>query len=66
MNDGVKKRFAWQEGYGAFTIGISQKPGTVEYIQSQAVHHSKRNFEEEFLSFLRRHGVEYDSRYVLG
>jgi len=66
MNDGVTKGFAWQEGYAAFTIGISQKPSTIGYIQSQAAHHRKRNFEEEFLSFLRRHNVEYESRYVLG
>ena len=66
MNDGVKKGFAWQEGYGAFTIGVSQKTGTVGYIQSQAVHHRWRGFQEEFLAFLRKHGVEYDPRYVWG
>ena len=66
MNDTLKKGFAWQEGYGAFTIGISQKLGTVAYIQSQAEHHRKRNFQEEFLAFLRKHNVEYDPRYVWG
>jgi putative transposase len=64
MNETQKTRFAWQEGYGAFTIGISQKPGTIAYIQSQREHHKKRDFREEFLAFLKKHGVEYDPRYV--
>jgi len=58
--------FAWQEGYGAFTVGISQKDHTIAYIQSQAEHHRKRSFEEEFLAFLQKHGVEYDPQYVWG
>jgi REP element-mobilizing transposase RayT len=58
--------FAWQEGYGAFSVGISQIEATVRYIQTQKEHHRKRTFEEEFLSFLKRHGIEYDERYVLG
>ena len=58
--------FAWQEGYGAFSVGISQIEATVNYIQTQREHHRKRTFEEEFLSFLKRHGIEYDERYVLG
>jgi putative transposase len=36
--------FAWQEGYGAFSIGVSQVAGTVSYIQSQAEHHRKKTF----------------------
>ena len=58
--------FAWQEGYGAFTVGISQKEHTMAYIRSQAEHHRKRSFEEEFLGFLKKHGVEYDPAYVWG
>jgi putative transposase len=60
------RAFAWQEGYGAFSIGISQVDGTVSYIRSQAEHHRKRTFQEEFLAFLRKHGIEYDERYVWG
>jgi len=56
--------FAWQEGYGAFSIGISQMEGTISYIQSQAEHHRKKTFQEEFLAFLKRHGIEYDERYI--
>ena len=47
MNETVKSGFAWQEGYGASTIGISQKPGTVAYIQAQREHHHKRNLQQE-------------------
>ena len=66
MNETFKTRFAWQEGYGAFTVGISQKSDTIAYIQSQAEHHRKRNFEEEFLAFLKKNGIEYDPQHVWG
>jgi REP element-mobilizing transposase RayT len=66
LNETHTKDFAWQEGYGAFTVGISQKGDTIAYIQSQAEHHRKRTFEEEFIAFLKKHDVEYDSRYVWG
>jgi len=58
--------FAWQEGYGAFTVGIAQRDHTIAYIRSQAEHHRKRSFEEEFIAFLKKHGVEYDPQYVWG
>ncbi len=61
-----QRDFAWQEGYGAFSVGISQIEATVHYIQTQREHHRKRTFEEEFVSFLKRHGIDYDARYVLG
>jgi len=58
--------FAWQEGYGAFSIGVSGIEATIKYIESQVEHHRTRTFEEEFRSFLERHGIEYDERYVWG
>ena len=58
--------FAWQEGYGAFSIAVSQVDETVSYIRSQAEHHRKRTFQEEFLAFLKKHGLEYDERYLWG
>ena len=58
--------FAWQEGYGAFSIGISQIGDTISYIRSQANHHRQKTFQEEFLAFLKRHGIEYDERYLWG
>lgn len=58
--------FAWQEGYGAFSVGLSAVKDTIAYIENQAVHHRTLTFEEEFKSFLHRHGIEFDERYVLG
>jgi putative transposase len=66
MNENHTKNFAWQEGYGAFTVGISQRDQTISYIRGQAEHHRKRSFEEEFLTFLKKHGVEYDPQHVWG
>ena len=61
-----QRDFAWQEGYGAFSVGISQIEATIHYIQTQKEHHRTRTFEEEYLSFLKKHGIQYDERYVLG
>ena len=58
--------FAWQEGYGAFSVSASQTRDVAEYIQNQPEHHKKRNYEEEFLEFLRRYGIDYDPAHVLG
>ncbi len=58
------REFSWQEGYGAFSIGISQIDDTVKYIENQAEHHRRRTFQEEFIAFLEKHGIEYDPRYI--
>lgn len=60
------RAFAWQEGYGAFSIGISQIAVTTAYIQSQTRHHRRKTFQQEFIEFLEKHGIEYDPRYVWG
>jgi len=51
--------FEWQEGYGAFSIGISGVEGTTKYIQGQANHHRTISFKEELEVFLKKHGMEY-------
>jgi putative transposase len=51
------KNFAWQEGYGAFSIGVSQIPTTVRYIQSQDEHHKRVSFADELKKFLAVHGI---------
>src|SRR5262249_30609383 len=56
--------FLWQEGYGAFSVGISDVDRTINYIETQAEHHSKYDFKAEFVSFLKKHGIEYDERYI--
>ena len=58
--------FAWQEGYGAFTVSKSAVPTVIEYIRNQPEHHGKRTFQEEYLGLLRKHDVEYDERYLWG
>lgn len=58
--------FAWQEGYGAFTVSKSNLESVVSYIQKQREHHQQRSFQEEYLDFLRKHDIEYDERYVWG
>jgi REP element-mobilizing transposase RayT len=60
------RAFAWQEGYGAFSIGVSQVAPTVTYIGRQEDHHRRKTFQEEFLGFLEKHGIDYDPRYVWG
>jgi putative transposase len=54
------RSFAWQEGYGAFSIGISGVDATVSYIGNQATHHRTRSFREEFATMLRKHGLAYE------
>jgi putative transposase len=60
------EKFAWQEGYGAFSVSASQTPVVIRYIENQAAHHARCSFEEEFLACLKKHGLEYDAKYVLG
>ena len=60
------RTFAWQEGYGAFTVSKSGLEAVVNYIQHQRAHHQQKDFQAEYLDFLQRHGVEYDERYVWG
>ena len=56
--------FAWQAGYGAFSVSKSNVPGVVSYIRNQEQHHRKISFQEEFIAFLKAHGVAYDERYI--
>jgi len=58
--------FEWQEGYGAFSIGTAQSSATIAYIARQEEHHRRRDFQAEFLAFLKKHRIEYDPRYVWG
>jgi putative transposase len=53
------RSFEWQEGYGAFSIGISSVDATVAYIRNQADHHRTRSFREELSTMLRKHGFEF-------
>jgi REP element-mobilizing transposase RayT len=58
--------FQWQNGYGAFSVGVSQLEQVTTYIRDQREHHKKMTFDEEFLELLRGAGVSYDPKYVFG
>ena len=60
------REFVWQEGYGAFTVSKSNLEAVGGYIQKQREHHHQRGFQEEYRDFLRKHGIEYEERYVWG
>jgi REP element-mobilizing transposase RayT len=57
-------KFSWQEGYGAFSVSLSQVDKTIAYINGQKEHHRNRSFQEEFLEYLRRHRIDHDPRHV--
>ena len=56
--------FAWQNGYGIFSIGFSQVGTVRRYIAKQEEHHRKISFQDEFRQLLRRYEIEFDERYV--
>ena len=53
-----RRPFAWQEKYGAFTIGVSQVNATMRYILNQEEHHKRRDFVEELRMILKKHGIK--------
>ena len=56
--------FAWQDGYGIFSVSKSNVPDVIEYIKNQREHHAKQSFEDEYISLLKLNGIDYDERYV--
>lgn len=56
--------FAWQRGYGAFTLGKSDLDALMRYIDNQEEHHRKIDFRDELRAILKRYGVEYDEEYL--
>jgi putative transposase len=56
--------FAWQRGYGAFSVGPSDLNALLHYIDTQEEHHKTRTFQDEYRTFLMKYGIEYDERYV--
>jgi putative transposase len=58
------KEFAWQAGYGVFSVSQSSVPAVTKYIATQDEHHRKRSFQEEFVAFLKKNNVAYDERYI--
>jgi REP element-mobilizing transposase RayT len=62
--DEYYKNFAWQGGYGGFSVSPSLCEKTKQYIENQEVHHQKRTFMDEYRLFLNEYGIEYDEQYV--
>lgn len=56
--------FAWQNGYGAFSIGQSQLQSLQRYVAHQREHHRRESFQAEFRSLLERYGIDFDERYL--
>ena len=63
-NRWVHGKFSWQEGYGAFSYGHSQLTTIIRYIQNQEHHHTRRSFEHEYLTLLRKFDIAFDEKYV--
>lgn len=61
--DGLRN-FAWQEGYGAFSVSRSEQQRVVKYVANQENHHRKRTFKQELIILLDKHEIEYDERYL--
>jgi REP element-mobilizing transposase RayT len=57
-------RFAWQDGYSAFTVSKSQVDAVRKYIIDQKIHHEESDFKTELLGLLDKHEVEFDARYI--
>ena len=62
--DPACRGFAWQAGYGVFSVSASHVQPVTSYIQGQREHHRGRTFQDEYRAILKKNGVTYDERYV--
>jgi putative transposase len=62
--DAHYRGFFWQRGYGAFSVSPSQLQAVLQYVEAQQEHHRTRTFQEEYRELLRKHGIDFDERYV--
>ena len=58
--------FEWQNGYASFSVSQSNLEKVKRYIATQEEHHRKATFQDELRALLRKHGLEFDERYVWG
>ena len=63
--DDYYETFAWQEGYGAFSVSRSVTKTIIHYIENQAKHHNEESAIDEYKRLLEENGIEYDERYLL-
>ena len=59
-------KFAWQRGYGAFSVSESKREQVIAYIAGQEEHHRKWTFEQEYLTLLQKSGIPFDPESVFG
>ena len=59
-----RRTFAWQQGYGAFSVSESSRASVIQYVQNQARHHRRISFRDEFVALLKKHGVEFEEQYL--
>ena len=64
MNGSKSREFSWQNGYAAFSVSQSNVEQVRRYIGEQEKHHRRTSFQDELRALFRRHGVEFDERYV--
>jgi REP element-mobilizing transposase RayT len=55
----------WQTGYSAFTYSINEKQQLIEYVKNQEAHHKNMSYREELQMLLKKHGIDYDEKYLL-
>jgi len=60
----ARSKFAWQTGYGAFSVSKSNADAVGRYIADQEEHHRSKTFQEEFLEYLKKHEIDYDEKYI--
>jgi REP element-mobilizing transposase RayT len=60
----ANRAFGWQSGYSAFSVSQSSCDSVRAYIANQEEHHRHVTFQEEYITFLKRHGIQFDERYV--
>ena len=58
------QQFSWQAGYAAFSVSQSSAEPVERYIEKQEEHHHKMSFQDELRALFKRHGIEFDERYV--
>ena len=61
-----KSKFSWQTGYAAYSVSQSNCEAVSKYIREQEIHHRRVTFQEEYLEFLKKNGIEYDERFTWG
>lgn len=58
--------FEWQDGYSAFSVSYSGLEKVIQYVNTQQEHHHKMSFEEELISLLKKHKIDYKPEYMFG